>query len=463
MGRRFLANRLYFRLRKLEPSKSEALELTEYSHQTDACFANAIGASGLEASRYAALLAQTMPALQNIREWRENGSLPLLTLPFQRDDFDDMTLVSDRFRKDFDNVIVLGTGGSSLGGKSLHALADSGFGPRPGLPKIYFLDNVDPARFNSLVDPLNLSRTGLLTISKSGGTAETLALTAVFLTRYIDTLGKDAPAKHIVAITEAANNPLRTLAMRYDIPTLEHDPLVGGRYAVLSIVGLLPAMIAGLDGVAIREGAAAVLNATLTAEDPAESAPAVGAAISVGLARDCGIATTVIMPYRDQLAELAAWHRQLWAESLGKDGMGTTPINALGTVDQHSQLQLYLDGPADKMFTIIHSAAGDFGEPVAPDLFPEDDLDYLKGRRMGDLLDACCRATCETLAARGRPVRVMTMDAVNERSMGALMMHFMLETIISAHLLGVDPFDQPAVEEGKHLARRYMNDISPVS
>jgi glucose-6-phosphate isomerase len=437
--------------------------VTEYSHQTDACFANVIGAKGLDATAHAALLAKTAPALEKIREWRESGSLPLMTLPFRQDDFDDMTSVSARFRRDFDDVVILGTGGSSLGGKSLYALADSGFGPPAGAPRLHFMDNVDPASFDALFASVDLSRTGLLTISKSGGTAETLTQTALFLTRFVNALGDDAPAKHIVAITEAAENPLRALSARHDIPTLEHDPLVSGRYAVFSIVGLLPSMIAGLDGRAVRDGAAAVLNATLAAQDPADSAPAVGAAISVGLAQDCGIAATVVMPYLDRLANLASWHRQLWAESLGKDGVGTTPINAIGTVDQHSQLQLYLDGPADKMFTIIHNPASDVGDSVASELFPEDDLNYLKGRRMGDLLDACCRATCETLAARGLPVRVMTLDAVNERSMGALMMHFMLETIISAHLLGVDPFDQPAVEEGKHLARRYMNEVTPAS
>ena len=438
----------------------------EYTHRIDACFSNAAddaddtfppgGTSRLVRASYAAMLARTKPALAQLHQWRDAGTLPLLALPYRRDDIDTITPVADRFRNSFDDVIVLGTGGSSLGGKSLYALADSGWGPPDGAPRLHFMDNVDPHTFDALFAAVDWARTGLLTISKSGGTAETLTQTTICLTRMAQALGADALRNHVVAITENADNPLRALAARHAIPILDHDPLVGGRYAALSIVGLLPSMIAGLDPTAMRDGAAAVLDATLAADDPADSAPAVGAAISVGLAQECGIAATVVMPYLDRLAWFASWHRQLWAESLGKNGVGTTPVNALGTVDQHSQVQLYLDGPADKMFTIIYGPGAGVGDTVSG-----SGIDYLEGRRMGDLLDACQRATAETLAARGRPVRIMELSALTERTMGALMMHFMLETIIAAHLLGVDPFDQPAVEEGKHLARRYMEELSP--
>jgi glucose-6-phosphate isomerase len=160
------------------------------------------------------------------------------------------------------------------------------------------------------------------------------------------------------------------------------------------------------------------------------------------------------MPYCDRLVCFASWFRQLWAESLGKDGKGTVPINAAGTVDQHSQLQLYLGGPNDKMFTLIKGPGG--GDALDGALTADPSLDYLSGRSLGDLLNACEQGTADSLAARGRPVRVMTVKVVDERTLGALMMHYMLETIIAAHLLGVNPFDQPEVEDGKQRARAYL-------
>jgi glucose-6-phosphate isomerase len=271
-------------------------------------------------------------------------------------------------------------------------------------------------------------------------------------------LDADAVGRHTIAITEPRDNPLRLLAMKLKTPILDHDPGIGGRYSVLSNVGLLPAMLAGLDVAALREGAGEVLEATLGAGEPQEAAPALGAAIAVGLAEQHGIGTTVILPYLDRLAHFGLWFRQLWAESLGKDGKGTTPIRAMGTVDQHSQLQLYLAGPADKMFSLVTLDAAGSGAQMPADLAGDRELAYLAGRQMGDLLEAEQRATATSLIRNGRPTRLFHLKALDERSLGALLMHFMLETIIAADLLGVDAFDQPAVEEGKVLARQYLRD-----
>jgi glucose-6-phosphate isomerase len=426
-----------------------------YTHETDTCFAEAIGPGGLPRAAYESLLEATRPAIGTLRQRHADGSLPLLRLPAEKGDLVPLKEVADRYRSAFADIFVLGTGGSSLGGKSLCELA----GPAPvpdKTPRLHFLENVDPHSFDALTAAIDPARTGVIVISKSGGTAETLTQLYCCLNWLAAAAGKDALSKHVTAIVEPGDSVLRRLASSLGFQTLDHDPKIGGRYSVLSLVGLLPAMIMRLDAAAVREGAAGVMGDVLTKDDMGAIAPAVGAAISVGLAQECGASMSVLFPYIDRLASFALWYRQLWAESIGKNGKGTTPLCAMGTVDQHSQLQLYLDGPPDKMYTVIMGDPAGKGPVIDTALFDDDALSPLRGRHMGDLLDACQRATAETLVAKGRPVRVMRIASVDERAMGALMMHFMLETIIAAHLFGVDPFDQPAVEQGKVLARHYM-------
>jgi glucose-6-phosphate isomerase len=302
-------------------------------------------------------------------------------------------------------VVVLGTGGSSLGGQTLYALCDQGFGPKGGGARVRFHDNVDPATFDSLLAALDPAKTAIVAISKSGTTAETMAQLLVLLAWAKGAGG--AAGGRFVAITEAKPSPLRRLAEAHGMIVLDHDPGIGGRYSVLSNVGLLPAMVGGLDAQRLRLGASEVLLATLAARDPSDSAPAVGAALSVALYRYKGAGATVLMPYADRLERFALWFRQLWAESLGKNGTGTTPVRAVGTVDQHSQLQLYLDGPRDKMFTkmftlILTGCAGE-GPEIDGALGADPEIAYLAGKRLGALMDAEGRATAETLARHGLP------------------------------------------------------------
>ncbi|MEX2642839.1 MAG: glucose-6-phosphate isomerase, partial [Acetobacterales bacterium] len=171
-----------------------------------------------------------------------------------------------------------------------------------------------------------------------------------------------------------------------------------------------------------------------------------------------GVAMSVLMPYCDRLGTFAMWYRQLWAESLGKDGMGTTPVKALGAVDQHSQVQLYLDGPRDKLFTLMLLDSAGRGGRVESARAPGK-LSYLAGRTIGDLMEAEQNATAETLVRNGCPTRVIRLERLDEQALGALTMHYMLETIVAGRLMGVDPFDQPAVEQGKVLAREYLAEM----
>lgn len=425
-----------------------------YRHAIDDALDSSVGAKGLSRASLDKAMAELRPALDKIRHWHASDELPLLKLPARRDDLAALKPHAERFAK-FEHVVVTGSGGSSLSGKTLVALRDQGFGPPEGRPKLWFMDNVDPATFAALIERLPLERTGFIPISKSGGTPETIAAFLTLTAALEAKAGKASLASNVLAITEATDNPLRRLATQMGCTILEHDPKVGGRFSALSLVGMLPAMIAGLDCAAVREGAASVLDPVLVANDVTGMAPAIGAALSVGLACEKGINITVLMPYVDRLNTFAFWYRQIWAESLGKEGNGTTPAVALGTVDQHSQVQLYLGGPADKLFTfLIQDTAG---QGPALQAGGDKALDYLAGHTMGDLLMAEADATAATTVKAGRPTRVIRIAKVDERTIGALMMHFILETIFAAHLWKIDAFDQPAVEDAKILTRQYLS------
>jgi glucose-6-phosphate isomerase len=287
-------------------------------------------------------------------------------------------------------------------------------------------------------------------VSKSGDTAETLAQ-ALILTHEAETrLGKDAVRNHFIAVTEPKDSALTRLAARYGMTVLEHDPGIGGRFSVLTNVGLLPAKVAGLDIRAVRKGAAEVLRQTFSERD---AEPPRGAALIYALMKH-GRTLSVMMPYCDRLNAFNIWFCQLWAESLGKGGSGLTPVRALGACDQHSQLQLYLDGPRDKLITLITLDQHCKGASLPAITDPA--LSYFSGRTLGDLMDAEQRATHQTLIRNHCPVRKFGLHLLDEEALGALMMHFMLETMIMGEMLGINTFDQPAVEQGKKLAREYL-------
>jgi glucose-6-phosphate isomerase len=191
---------------------------------------------------------------------------------------------------------------------------------------------------------------------------------------------------------------------------------------------------------------------------PEEHPAAVGAALAIGLAKDKGVTNSVLMPYTDRLARFGAWYVQLWAESLGKAGAGTTPIAALGPVDQHSQLQLFMDGPPAHLMNILRITGSDSADrfAVPPALAAEAGAGYLAGKSISDLVQAQQSAIVDALTEARRPVRTFDMEKLDEHTLGALMMHFMIETILAADLLNIDPFDQPAVELGKRLTRQYL-------
>ena len=427
--------------------------------------AEKIGEHGVGKAALDDALKRAEAALDWVRGAHEKSSLPLLRLPAKTSDLDEITKAATRLRVGATDVVVLGTGGSSLGGQTLAQLAGVGVRGieafREG-PRLHFMDNLDPATYGGLLAKLSLATTRFIAISKSGGTGETLMQTAAALSA-VKQAGLEARTGELFfGISEAVKggkrNGLRDL-LGSSVEVLEHDPGIGGRYSGLSNVGLLPAAILGLDIAAIRAGAATALAPVLAKRPPGDVPAALGAALNIAAAGGAkfGAKTiAVLMAYADRLERFSRWYVQLWAESLGKEGKGTTPLGALGPVDQHSQLQLFIAGPRDKLFTVITTGTKGQGPRIDSDLAKRAGEPDLGGRTMGDLVAAQGRATAETLAKNGCPVRTIHIEKLDETSLGALMMHFMLETMIAAHLLGVDAFDQPAVEEGKVLAKQYL-------
>jgi glucose-6-phosphate isomerase len=396
--------------------------------------------------RYASVATDAAKKLLDVIQ---SGKKPFLKLPSETVDLQEILSIAQDLRAKFRHVVVVGTGGSSLGARCLAALA-----PLGGTPQLHFLENVDPYTYQSLMGHLPLSETAFLFISKSGGTLETLAQALLIVKALEQSGGKDAVARHCIAITQPGASALRTLAETYGMRLLTHDPELGGRFSVMSNVGLLPVACLGLDVAAVRRGAQAVIDALKA--DPSPNHPAVMGAIYQQHFLEAGRNIHVLMPYADRLKLLGDWFRQLTAESLGKDGQGFTPLSALGAIDHHSMLQLFLDGPADKWFSFVtvadHGGAGNMDAALACQI----GMDMVAGKTLNEAMDAAARGTIDTIADHKLPVRNIRLARLNEESLGALLMLFMMETALTATLMGVDAYDQPAVEESKGRTKAYL-------
>lgn len=341
----------------------------------------------------------------------------------------------------FDTFVILGTGGSSLGAQTVNSL-------RKDSPLIFF-DNIDQHTLHGFLKTFNPEKTGFVVISKSGTTAETLALSILFTQHYQQL---NIPIKnHFVFVIQDRKNSLASISDFYDAPYLCHPP-IGGRYSVFSIVGVLPCLLAKIPVHEFIMGAKETIDAFLKSPESLMS--------KIEWIHDlhsCGIDQLVMMPYCDRLAPFSLWFRQLWAESLGKHGKGSTPIQASGTVDQHSQLQLYLDGPKNKGFIFISIQEPSVLPKMERITTPSDlELDWLWEKSLQDLFLAEYRATVETLKAANRPLLEIKLDQLDYTRLGQLMMEWILITLGTSALLKVDPFDQPAVEHGKILTKLYM-------
>ena len=339
---------------------------------------------------------------------------------------------------DSEAVLTVGIGGSALGAATI----STALGPSEVDHRV--LDNVDPAHTLAVLDGLPLSETAVNVVSRSGTTAETLA-TFLVVRDAMREAGVDWTERTVV--TTGESGPLRELADEHDLPVLDVPEGVPGRFSALSAVGLVPAAIRGHD---IEELLAGGRRAAESLAPSLFECPAYAyGAVAHGL-EERGATVNAVMPYAERLEPFAEWFAQLWAESLGKDGRGQTPARALGATDQHSQLQLYRAGPRDKLVTLVRPRE----RPVLPVPEPDiEDLAYLGGHDLGELLDAEFQATEASLAAAGRPNVRVELDRLDAESVGELLYGMEVACVLAGELAGVETFTQPAVEWGKRAAR----------
>lgn len=371
-----------------------------------------------------------------------------------------------------ENFVILGIGGSALG---IRALATALLHPyhnvldgegRGGAPRVFVMDNIDPDTFRGMLDICPAEKTLYNVISKSGGTAETLSQLLVVVDVLEKALGRGALKDHLVVTTGMGGgkaNPLERMAKSFSLKTFSIPENVGGRFSIFSAVGLFPAAVLGIDVGALLRGCAQ-MDKRCSRGGLRENPAYLRAAVHYLLDSRKGKSMAVMMPYADSLRDVADWYRQIWAESLGKrfdlDGeevfVGQTPIRALGATDQHSQVQLYREGPNNKVITTVEvrrfskrvrlpEALGDIGE-----------LGYLRGQSLNRLMKAELEGTVGALKESCRPVLRVVMPCVNAHSFGQLLYMLEVETAMAGKLYHVDAFDQPAVERGKELAREYM-------
>ena len=415
------------------------------------------------------LAARFRDAHAEVEARRETGEAGFFDLPGDRPLAGRTRHMADAFARRCDALVVIGIGGSALGAAALRdALLSPSWNEldaaaRGHAPGLHILDNPDPDTVSALLARLNPARTLFNVVSKSGTTTETMSLFLVAWRWLEDTLGAGKAKTRFLFTTSPARGTLRQLATRRDIPTLPIPDAVGGRFSVLSPAGLLPAAAAGIDIEAVLAGADAMAH-RCSSPDLAHNPAGTLATLLHAADTEMGASVQVFMPYSDRLRGFAYWVRQLWAESLGKAldragrrvETGPTPLPAFGAADQHSILQLLMEGPRDKVVVFLGREAP--GEDVAiPTPFPDTPgLAYLGGHTLSGLLDLERRATAEALRRAGRMNMTVMVDRVDAHSAGALFMLFQIAVVYAGALYGVDPLDQPGVELGKTLTRGLM-------
>jgi glucose-6-phosphate isomerase len=423
------------------------------------CLTEFVGDEGISVNELDSLQSRIKTIYRNLKQAREAGNLGFMELPYRDDEVRGINSLARRLKSEFDNFIVVGIGGSALGNialqTSLKPLYWNSLGRknRKGWLKLYVPDNVDPELISSLLETVNLNRTLINIISKSGTTSECLSNFFIIRDKLIKKVGKKKYNKHIIVSTDSKKGYLRELAVRDKFASFVIPENVGGRFSVLSPVGLVSAAFTGVDIGKLLLGARDMDKRCDT--DEILKNPAALYAILQYLFYRKGKRISVMMPYSNALYGMADWFRQLWAESLGKESnrkdelvnVGPTPLKALGVTDQHSQVQLYMEGPYDKIITFL--SVDKFRKTVK---IPQiSDKHYLGGHTLNELLKFEEEATRLALTQNRRPNCTIVLPEIDEYTIGQLIYLLELATAYAGELFDINTFNQPGVELGKQL------------
>lgn len=420
-----------------------------------------VGSHGISEQEFSNAAQIAKQAHRNVEEKRGLGMQEWMCLPYNQSEVvRAINETASRLRETCEYFVVLGIGGSALGPITLfNALKHLYYNELPRSvrkgPKFYVIDNVDPERMNALFDIIDIEKTVFNVITKSGSTSETMSQYLIVMDLLTKKLGASA-SQHIVATTSKENGNLIKLAKQHGFETFFIPEGVGGRFSVLSPVGLLPAAMLGIDIEKLLQGAKEMDEKCKT--DDLFQNPALAAAVLQHLSALQGKNVHVMMPYADSLKFLSDWYCQIWAESLGKEvdnngkvvNVGQTPVKSLGVTDQHSQVQLYNEGPFDKVITFleVENFRSQCDIPNGCEEYPN--VNFLCGHSLNELMSKELFATRYNLTKRGRCNYTIAMDEVNEFNVGALMYLFQLQTAYAGELLNVNTYNQPGVEGGKN-------------
>jgi glucose-6-phosphate isomerase len=415
------------------------------------------GITPQELSDAAPLAAQ---ALAGVKELSATGVIGFPDLPKHTALAQEIVAYAEKVKGSYDTVCLVGIGGSALGAWAL----DCGLrGPHPvqgeysaAKPRLVILDNVDPEFVQLALASMKPKKTLVVVIAKSGATAETVATFLIVRAWLAAGVGAKGVKARVAVVTSEGRGDLKVMATNEGYATFHLPENVGGRFSVLSAVGLVPAALIGVDILGLLRGAAKM---TALAWKPELSAntPLRAALLHYLALTKKGKTIQVAFPYANRLWGTAFWFRQLWAESLGKAKdragnvvhVGQTPVAALGTTDQHSQVQLYMEGPKDKLFSFWTVK-----KPADPGLIPAEKtglegFDYLTGQTLAKLLDAECKSTQAALTENQRPNCVFTLDRVDAEHIGMFFQLLEFETAFAGEMLNINAFDQEGVELGK--------------
>lgn len=413
--------------------------------------------SGLEAGDIDFLSSDAKRVHEELTARRRGRELPFFDLPYQ--DTGPIKNLAEEIAATFDNFLLIGIGGSALGPIAIHNAIHSPFYNQltETRPRMYFLANVDPDETAALLKVLDLKKTVMVIITKSGGTAETIASFLVLREALKKTAGRIDPSQ-VIAVTDPETGILRKLARQEGYRTLDIPERVGGRFSVLTPVGLLSAAVSGVDIDEMLTGAA-LMDKRCSVPDVWQNPAYMKGVLEYLFHIRQGRNISVLMAYSEALGSMIEWFVQLWAESLGKkyglDGRtvysGQTPVKAIGATDQHSQLQLYMEGPHDKTITFLRVEGFNHSIPI-PVAFPEiEGIHYLGGHTLNELIHAEQRATEVALARVGRPNCRVDIPSITPSVVGQLFYMFEVQTAFAGGLYKINPFDQPGVEEGKRF------------